>query len=82
MISIEKLMMISMEDVNEEEVRLTKMWEENMEAKNDMEIYLDLSDSDNWLVYEELIYNIDYIEKNLEIIEDYKDNYNYYWDMI
>jgi hypothetical protein len=33
-------------------------------------------------MYEEILQDIDYIEKNLEIIKDYRNNYDYYWDNI
>jgi hypothetical protein len=43
MLNIERLMMMnSMEEVNAEENRLNKMWEENNRAKADMEIHYDL----------------------------------------
>lgn len=82
MLSIEGLMMMTMEEVDAEEKRYTDMWEERMEQKCDMEKYYDLREVDNWLVYEEIMQDIDYIEENLETIKDYRDNYDYYWDMI
>ena len=39
-------------------------------------------DSDEWMEYEEILYDIEYCEKELEVIKDYYDNYDYYWDMI
>lgn len=80
--SIEKLMMMNICEIEEEETRLNKMYEEHNTQKNDMEIYLDLSDTDNWLMYEEILQDMDYIERELEIIEDYRKYYDYYWDMM
>lgn len=82
MLSIEGLMMMSMEEVDAEEKRYTDMWEENNKMKVDMEIHYDINEVDVWLMYEEIMQDIDYIEKNLEIIEDYRKYYDYYWDMI
>lgn len=82
MMSIEKLMMMNICEIEEEETRLNKMYEEHNKAKADMEIYLDLSDTDNWLMYEEILQDMDYIERELEIIEDYRKYYDYYWDMM
>lgn len=82
MMSIEKLMMMNICEIEEEETRLNKMYEEHNTQKNDMEIYLDLSDTDNWLMYEEILQDMDYIERELEIIEDYRKYYDYYWDMM
>ena len=86
MLSIERLMMMSMEDVNAEEARLNKMLVEEDTQKEAMRKKYDLSsvsyDSDIWMMYEEILYDINYIERELEVIEDYRKYYDYYWDMI
>ena len=86
MLSIERLMMMSMEDVNAEEARLNKMLVEEDAQKEAMRKKYDLSsvsyDSDIWMMYEEILYDINYIERELEVIEDYRKYYDYYWDMI
>lgn len=82
MLSIEGLMMMTMEEVDAEEKRYNNMWEENNKAKADMEIHYDLREVDNWLAYEEILQDIDYIEENLETIKDYRKYYDYYWDII
>lgn len=82
MLNIDKLMEMKMEEVDAKEEMLIEEWEEKMEQKCDVEKYYDLRDDYAWELYEGIMQDIDYIEKNLEVIKDYKKNYDYYWDEI
>lgn len=83
MLSIEKLMMMdSMEEVNKYEAELKAQRRESIEYKYYIMNEYDINETDVWLELEETLQDIDYIEKNLETIKDYRDNYDYYWDMI
>jgi len=83
MLSIEKLMMMdSMEEVNKYETELKAQRRELIEYKYYIMSEYDINEADVWLELENVLQDIDYIEKNLETIEDYRKYYDYYWDMI
>ena len=85
MLSIEKLMMMSDEEIKTEETLIIKMLTNDESMRDSMKKSIDLCaidyDSDEWMEYEEILYDIEYCEKNLEVINDYYENYDYYWDM-
>lgn len=86
MLSIERLMMMSVEEVNAEEARLNKLLVEEEAQKEAIRKKYDLSsadyDSDIWMMYENILYDINYIERDLEVINDYREYYDYYLNMI
>ena len=85
MLSIEKLMMMSDEEIKTEETLIMKMLANGEAMRDSMKKSIDFCavdyDSDEWMMYEEILYDIEYCEKDLEVINDYYDNYDYYWDM-
>jgi hypothetical protein len=80
MINIERLMKMNKEEVEMEWSRLEDKYCEKMEQKCDLEKYYDLKDDDTFELYISILEDIDLIEKNLGVIEDYQDNYDYYCD--
>lgn len=85
MLSIEKLMMMNDEEIKTEETLIMKMLANDEAMRDSMKKSIDLCavdyDSDEWMEYEEILYDIEYCEKCLDIIAEYYENYDYYWDM-
>jgi hypothetical protein len=80
MINIERLMEMNKEEIDMEWCKLENEYFEKIDQKCDMEICYDLKDDDIFELYISILEDIDLIEKNIRVIEDYQDNYDYYWD--
>ena len=83
-----RLMSMRDEEIQELKEGFIEMLRDNEEKKDYLErtITIDLSedgfsyDSDEWNEYEEVLYSIDDCKSFIEAIEDFYDNYDYYFD--
>lgn len=81
---VARLMGMRDEEIQEMKEGFTEMLRYNEEKKAQIEGTIDLSeveyDSDEWNEYEEVIYSIDDCKNFIEAIEDFYENYDYYFD--
>ena len=75
-----KLMSMTTTELKEELKRLAKELNDNLIDKAYMLETFDLDDTNDYLMYEELCDNIEYLEDEIEAIDDYFANYDYYWE--
>lgn len=84
MLSIERLMGMKDEEIQEMKEGFTVMLEYNEEMKAQLEGTIDFSkveyDSDEWNEYEDILYSINNCKNCIETIEDFYENYDYYFD--
>ena len=85
---VARLMSMRDEEIQELKEGFIEMLRDNEEKKDYLErtITIDLSedgfsyDSDEWNEYEEVLYSIDDCKSFIEAIEDFYENYDYYFD--
>lgn len=83
---VARLMGMRDEEIQEMKEGFIEMLRYNEEKKAQMEGTIDFSkdsfsyDSDEWNEYEEVLYSISDCKNYIEAIEDFYDNYDYYFD--
>ena len=81
---ISRLMSMRDEEVVELRETTEKKLEEYTARKYDMERTIDFSevyyDDEEWIMYEDVLLTIHMCEEKLETIEDFYENYDYYFD--
>ena len=81
---IARLMAMRDEEIQEMKEGFTEMLRYNEEKKAQLEGTIDFNgveyDSDEWNEYEEVLYSIDDCKNFIEAIEDFYENYDYYFD--
>ena len=81
---IARLMSMRDEEIQEMKEGFIVMLEYNEEMKAQLEGTIDFSkvsyDSDEWNEYEEVLYSISDCKNYIEAIEDFYENYDYYFD--
>lgn len=81
---VARLMSMRDEEIQELKEGFIKMLRYNEEKKAQMEGTIDFSvveyDSDEWNEYEEVLYSISDCKNYIEAIEDFYENYDYYFD--
>ena len=75
-----KLMSMTTSELKDELKRLAKQLNDSLNDKAYMLDTFDLDDTDDYLEYTELCDSIEYIEDEIEAIDDYFTNYDYYWE--
>ena len=81
---VARLMGMRDEEIQEMKEGFIEMLRYNEEKKAQIEGTVDLSkveyDSDEWNEYEEVLYSISDCKSLIEAIEDFYENYDYYFD--
>ena len=81
---VARLMAMRDEEIQEMKEGFTEMLRYNEEKKAQLEGTIDFNgveyDSDEWNEYEEVLYSIDDCKNFIEAIEDFYENYDYYFD--
>lgn len=81
---VARLMGMTDEKIQEMKEGFVVMLNYNEEKKAQLEGTIDFSkvsyDSDEWNEYEEVLYSISDCKNYIEAIEDFYDNYDYYFD--
>ena len=81
---VARLMGMRDEEIQEMKEGFIEMLRYNEEKKAQIEGTIDLSkveyDSDEWNEYEEVLYSISDCKSYIEAIEDFYENYDYYFD--
>lgn len=81
---VARLMAMRDEEIQEMKDGFTEMLRYNEEKKAQLEGTIDFNgieyDSDEWNEYEEVLYSISDCKNYIEAIEDFYENYDYYFD--